>query len=272
MLNVRLVEVSLNNNETLGVTLGGTSGNFALNGVGGSPGGAPNNGFGGTPIDQPAGSSVDTIGSTSPGEGTITFNTLNRLQQALAVRVDAAIRSGSGKVLADPKIVVADGGSSRLDIGTQVVTRLVPGTPTSDNPNPQPIIELGTAGVVLDVKQVSIDDNGFITLNIEPSVNSPADERTFPGNITLTLLNQRTLSSQLLRLRDGQTFVLSGLIQDEDRVSATKVPLLGDIPLLGSLFRSQTATTERTEVVVMVTPYVLRDDVANGLPPVSTLP
>ena len=61
-------------------------------------------------------------------------------------------------------------------------------------------------------------------------------------------------------MRDGQTLILSGIIQDQERTTISKVPLLGDIPLLGSLFRSTTKDSERAEVIVMLTPEIVEED------------
>jgi type IV pilus assembly protein PilQ len=67
------------------------------------------------------------------------------------------------------------------------------------------------------------------------------------------------LSSGTIRLRDGQTLILSGIIQDTDRADVRKVPLLGDIPLLGALFRSTSKINNRNEVIVLLTPQILDD-------------
>ena len=61
-------------------------------------------------------------------------------------------------------------------------------------------------------------------------------------------------------MRDGQTLILSGIIQDQERTTISKVPILGDIPLLGSLFRSTDKTNERAEVIVLLTPEIIEED------------
>jgi type IV pilus assembly protein PilQ len=73
------------------------------------------------------------------------------------------------------------------------------------------------------------------------------------------LIQERTLSSGEIRLRDGQTLILSGIIQESDRSTVTKVPILGDIPILGALFRSTSKSTGRQEVIVLLTPQILND-------------
>ncbi|MFM7368209.1 MAG: type II secretion system protein GspD, partial [Sphaerospermopsis kisseleviana] len=73
------------------------------------------------------------------------------------------------------------------------------------------------------------------------------------------LISERSLQSGLIRLRDGQTLILSGIIQDQDRATVNKVPILGDIPLIGSLFRSTNRENVRREVIVLLTPQVMDD-------------
>ena len=108
------------------------------------------------------------------------------------------------------------------------------------------------------MKVERIDDNGFVSLSVAPTVSAPA------GTVTTTdgeigLRSGRSLQSGLLRLRDGQTLILSGIIQDQDRTTVTKLPILGDIPLLGALFRKSNRTNERREVIVLMTPQIMDD-------------
>jgi type IV pilus assembly protein PilQ len=268
LISLRAVDIRLNKNESLSVNLGGASGNFALGTLGDAN-------FGGQPLNQPAGSSVSSIGPEGPS-GSITgiFNTLNRLQQSLALRVQSAIQNGTGKILTDPKVVVADGGSSRISIATSVPVNVETITiPQGENQPPirTQRLQREDAGVILDVSKVRIDDNGFVTLTIQPEISIPVPIQVLEGGdfagIQLFNIDRRRLEASQLRLRDGQTFIIAGLIQDRDIVDVQKVPLLGDLPLLGALFRSQSVDNERNEVVFMLTPYIMDDNVAFGLPP-----
>ncbi|MFS8841028.1 AMIN domain-containing protein [Synechococcus sp. W55.2] len=268
LISLRAVDIRLNKNESLSVNLGGASGNFALGTLGDAN-------FGGQPLNQPAGSSVSSIGPAGPS-GSITgiFNTLNRLQQSLALRVQSAIQNGTGKILTDPKVVVADGGSSRISIATSVPVNVETIT-TPQGENQPPIttqrLQREDAGIVLDVSEVRIDDNGFVTLTIQPEISIPIPIQVLQSGdfagIQLFNIERRRLEASQLRLRDGQTFIIAGLIQDRDIVEVQKVPLLGDLPLLGALFRSQSVDNRRNEVVFMLTPYIMDDNVAFGLPP-----
>lgn len=268
LISLRAVDIRLNNNESLSINLGGASGNFAVGTLGDAN-------FGGQPLNQPAGSSVSSIGPAGPS-GSITgiFNTLNRLQQSLALRVQSAIQNGTGKILTDPKVVVADGGSSRISIATSVPVNVETITiPQGENQPPVVTqrLQREDAGVILDVSEVRIDDNGFVTLTIQPEISIPVPSQILGGGdfagILLFNIDRRQLQASQLRLRDGQTFIIAGLIQDRDIVDVQKVPFLGDLPLLGALFRSQSVNNERNEVVFMLTPYIMDDNVAFGLPP-----
>lgn len=268
LISLRAVDIRLNNNESLSINLGGASGNFAVGTLGDAN-------FGGQPLNQPAGSSVSSIGPAGPS-GSITgiFNTLNRLQQSLALRVQSAIRNGTGKILTDPKVVVADGGSSRISIATSVPVNVETITiPQGENQPPVVTqrLQREDAGVILNVSEVRIDDNGFVTLTIQPEISIPVPSQILASGdfagILLFNIDRRRLEASQLRLRDGQTFIIAGLIQDRDTVDVQKVPFLGDLPLLGALFRSQSVNNERNEVVFMLTPYIMDDNVAFGLPP-----
>lgn len=268
LISLRAVDIRLDKNESLSVNLGGASGNFALGTLGDAK-------FGGQPLNQPAGSSVSSIGPESPS-GSITgiFNTLNRLQQSLALRVQSAIQDGTGKILTDPKVVVADGGSSRISIATSVPVNVETITiPQGENQPPVVTqrLQREDAGVILNVSEVRIDDNGFVTLTIQPEISIPVPIQVLEGGdfagIQLFNIDRRRLEASQLRLRDGQTFIIAGLIQDRDIVEVQKVPFLGDLPLLGALFRSQSVNNARNEVVFMLTPYIMDDNVAFGLPP-----
>jgi type IV pilus assembly protein PilQ len=96
-------------------------------------------------------------------------------------------------------------------------------------------------------------------LSVAPTVSSPGDTVDAGDSGNIVLLNQRSLSSGQIRMRDGQTLILSGIIQDNDRSTVEKVPILGDIPLLGALFRRTVKNGARQEVIVLLTPQILND-------------
>ena len=118
---------------------------------------------------------------------------------------------------------------------------------------------LSTAGLVLGARVEKIDDNGFVTFTLSPSVSAVTDREPVPGCGNIDILSIRRLDTGALRVRDGQTLILTGVISDFDRAEVSKWPILGDIPLIGSLFRSSGNRREKRELVIMVTPKIIND-------------
>jgi type IV pilus assembly protein PilQ len=174
--------------------------------------------------------------------------------------LQAQIISGNGKILTDPTLVVQEGQKSTVNLTQQVFggfkSNTVAGAGATTSTR-EPIIK--EAGLSLDIVVNRIDDNGFISVGVKPTVSS-IGSTVNTGDGEISLLQSRTLDSGEIRLRDGQTLILSGIIQESDRTSVSKVPILGDIPILGALFRSTNKTNQRQEVVVLLTPQILDDN------------
>ena len=173
--------------------------------------------------------------------------------------LQAQITSGNAKILTNPTLVIQEGERATINLSQEVLGGFRTTYQVVNNvsiPTQEPIIK--NAGLILDVQVSRIDDNGFVTLNVNPTISAPASSAaTAQGNITL--LQQRTAQSGQLRLRDGQTLIMSGIIQETDQTTVTKVPILGDIPILGALFRSTNRQNQRNEVIVLLTPQIMDD-------------
>jgi type IV pilus assembly protein PilQ len=118
---------------------------------------------------------------------------------------------------------------------------------------------LSTAGLVLGARIEKIDDNGFVTFALSPSISAVTDREPVPGCGNIDILSVRRLDTGALRVRDGQTLILTGVISEFDRAEVSKWPILGDIPLVGSLFRSSGTRREKRELVIMVSPKIVND-------------
>jgi type IV pilus assembly protein PilQ len=176
--------------------------------------------------------------------------------------LQAQVISGNAKILTDPTLVVQEGQTTTVNLTTQVESGLtviftdVAGVTRQTLAPITPPIEVGLQ-LALSVSRV--DDNGFITIAANPKVTSPIGREDLGDSGFRTLVQTREVQSGEIRIRDNQTLILSGIIQDSDRTSVSKVPILGDIPLLGALFRSTERTNERNEVIVILTPNILDD-------------
>jgi len=212
--------------------------------------------------------SGSSFGPPTATGGTSPFNLFNK---NFFTQLQVAVTSGNAKILTDPTLVVQEGQTATVDLVQEVITNIsqtVTGGTSTSLPTLTVTVEKTPAGLTLPIKVDRIDDNGFITLSVAPIITRPEQSVTiqFPGSggspsisNPITLLSRRSVSSGNIRLRDGQTLVLSGIIQDEDRSTVTKIPILGDIPILGALFRSTERQNTRREVIVLLTPRIVDD-------------
>jgi len=243
-VNVRVIDVNLSNTN-------GTSASFSFD--------AGDNqiqfGAGQASIDFNNGFAFDNaIGLTNPG-----------LVDDFVASLQANIVSGNSKILTDPTLVIQEGQTASVQLTEEVITNVnIDRETTSGALNTTVTFEKEDAGLNLAIQVDRIDDNGFISMSVSPSIKAVAetvelvDTSTGLAN-TVTLLSERSLSSGIVRLRDGQGLILSGIIQDQDRTTISKTPILGDLPILGALFRNTSRSNERNELVVLVTPNILDD-------------
>ncbi|GFE70537.1 secretin N-terminal domain-containing protein [Chroococcus sp. FPU101] len=212
---------------------------------------------------QPGLSDIDIDPATGQRTYTYELPGLFQYPQKFLLSLEAQITSGNAKILTDPSIVVQEGQQANISVTEKVIGSIKTEVdPLSGVRTTTPV--LADAGLILNVNLNQVDDNGFISLSVNPTIASPGPTVSFDsGNDAvnqITLLNTRQLNSGLIRLRDGQTLILSGIIQESDQTSESKVPILGDIPILGALFRRRSNQTGRNEVVIILTPKILDDN------------
>ncbi|OKH56360.1 type II and III secretion system protein [Calothrix sp. HK-06] len=178
--------------------------------------------------------------------------------------IQAQVQNRNAKILTDPTLIVQEGQTANVNLTQQVVGNFKREISRGDGTSTETItVEKENVGLTVAVKVDRIDDNGFVSLSVAPNVRAPqASENINLSNGSsnrIFLVSERSLNSGLVRLRDGQTLILSGIIQDQDRTTVSKLPILGDIPILGSLFRRTNRENTRNEVIVLLTPQVLDD-------------
>ncbi|MCZ8118724.1 MAG: pilus assembly protein [Microcystis sp. LE18-22.4A] len=240
----------------------------------------PNDSSGGlTPYSRP--SFGRTVNPFQPGLSDTTIDpetgiieyeyeppTLFQYPQKFLMTLQASIQTGNAKILTDPSLVVQEGQQATVKLTEKVLESVETSVdPLSGERTTVPV--LADAGLTLAVNVDQVDDNGFISLSVSPTIASPGSPIQFnSGGLTintLTPLIRRELTSGLIRLRDGQSLILSGIIQERQQSSETKVPILGDIPILGALFRSRTNRNERSEVIILLTPKIIEDTATSTL-------
>ncbi len=171
--------------------------------------------------------------------------------------LDAAIDSSSAKTLAQPTLLVQEGQEAEVQTGTSVITSVT--TTDTSNGSTQFEYERENAGLNLKVQVSKIDDNGFVSMSVAPQISVPISAGQSNG-VDIFNISGRSLSSGSIRLRDRQTLVLTGVIQEQDTATATKWPLLGDLPLIGQFFRASGTNRVKNELVILVTPSIIDDD------------
>ena len=200
---------------------------------------------------------------TSVGEATFSQFPLFQYPRKFLSAVRASIVSNNGKILTDPTLVVQEGETANVNITDEVIANITQQTQTTGNISTTTTTAVkDRAGLQLRVDIDRVDDNGFVSLRVNPIIRTPGrvQDLSTGGNVnTIALLGERSLQSGLIRLRDGQTLIVSGIIRDEERMIANKIPILGDLPIIGSLFRSSTKTNQRAELIVLLTPQILDD-------------
>jgi type II secretory pathway component GspD/PulD (secretin) len=180
----------------------------------------------------------------------------NLIRQPWSVigQLDALIEQGDGQLLANPSMVCVEGKPGVFFVGDEVrYIILIQNTTTGQN------VQTETANVGVQLRVVGdVSSDGFITLNLHPEVSVIQLNVNEETGITLPIITRR-FTDHVVRVRDGQTIAIGGLIRDEELDIMSKIPILGDIPILGKLFRHRHKTTDHSEVAMFITASVIQD-------------
>jgi general secretion pathway protein D len=183
--------------------------------------------------------------------GTVSFGGATLANLGLLAR--ALETQGAGNIIATPNLLTLDNEEAKIVIG-QNVPFLTGSYTTSGNSsgNPFQTIERRDVGTTLRVRPM-VSEGGTVRLQIFQEVSSVVNQRLAEGIVT----NKRSIESTVL-VEDGEFVVLGGLISDEEGTGESQVPLLGDVPFFGSLFRYETRERKKTNLFVFLRPVVLR--------------
>jgi pilus assembly protein CpaC len=239
MLKVRFVEINRNAGREFGIRsdyLGQTR--------------AARVGRGGTTAD---GTIIDALlGSTAPFASILARFANN--SRMLDLTIDALESKGLVRRLAEPNLVALSGDSAKFQAGGEIP---IPVASTTQNGIPTITVSYKEFGVKLNFTPTVLS-NGLINLKLEPEVSDidPTVSIT-TGGIAIPGISVRKASTTV-ELRDGQSFALAGLLQNITERNIEQFPWLGSIPVIGSLFRSTEFRSRETELVVIVTPHLVK--------------
>ncbi|HEX8748774.1 MAG TPA: pilus assembly protein N-terminal domain-containing protein [Pyrinomonadaceae bacterium] len=244
-LSVRVAEVSRNRMKDLGTS-------FAYQGSPGV-GGYGNSGSGPSSIG-------DVVGGTMSGTLSSALNVFvmggNVLAMLRALQTQGALRA-----LAEPNIIAMDGQTASFLAGGEFPVPIVQGSGDRSSVT----VVFKEYGVRLNFKPTIIDED-HIRLELEPEVSTIdfSNGVKFDGFIIPALRTRRAKTG--IELRDGQSFALAGLMDNNETRTLSRVPVLGDIPILGSLFRSKSFQKNETELMFIVTAQIVKPVNRDDLP------
>jgi type IV pilus assembly protein PilQ len=266
MIEARIVEASDSFSKNLGVKLGWNDNTFFAR-----PGQPPGTPLGGNArllvngnflgVGEGTGQAVLTGQSFIPNTqnvvlpaaglnsfpaGTIAFSIFNQaLTRFINLELTALEADGKGKIIASPRVLTADQAEALIEQGTELPYQVA----TSSGAT---ALQFRKANLALKVKpQITPDGNVIMTLD----VNKDQPGATTPAGVQI---NTKHVKTEIL-VENGGTVVIGGIYEQNDRTDITKVPLFGDLPFVGFLFRNTTTANSKTELLIFITPRIVNE-------------
>lgn len=170
----------------------------------------------------------------------------------------ALAQSGKAQILSRPSVLARDGQLARIVVGQKVPLPTSVSYLNGDSTTPIVNVTYTDVGIILNVTPF-IGANGLVQMIIQPqiSVVNPTKSQTIATGVDAPYLDIRSADTVVVT-PDAQTVVIGGLISNTKSSNASKVPFLGDLPLLGSLFRSSEKTDDKTELLIFLTPHIVQ--------------
>jgi type IV pilus assembly protein PilQ len=264
MIEARIVEAS----DTFAKNLGARLGLMELGLQNRRPFGGPGNGLNvgmnmgaelvntsqaagitqGTPVTNGPGlnSNFPAAGLNSFNAGAYSFVLFNSsVTRLLNVEISALESDGKGKIIASPRVLTADQAEAIIEQGTEIPYQQATSSGATS-------ITFRKANLALKVKpQITPDANIIMTLD----VNKDQPGATTPAGVQI---NTKHVKTEVL-VENGGTVVIGGIYEQNDRVDVTKIPLLGDVPILGFFFRGTQTVANKTELLVFITPRIVNE-------------
>lgn len=238
MIEVTVAEVKLGNSDQLGIEWSG-----------------------GKDVGGGAAITGGTAGGVALGSGGLTLSYLNHLGVVRA-KLNALASQNKARILSTPRVMARNGEAATIQVGQEVpiitsqqTTASTTTTATGANTGVLQTIQYRNTGVILKVKPIIFA--GRVELDVQQEVSSAASTNT-GVNISPTFSTRKVDTK--VSIRDGATVALGGLISRTESTGNAGIPLLKDIPIAGQLFRTNTGSLDETELIILITPYVVEND------------
>ncbi len=193
--------------------------------------------------------------------GAITFGELSlggamERQDLVEVTLNALTRENKAHLVGNPRILTLSGEKATITVGDRVPYRNIQGVDEAGRIIPGGV-EFLEVGVKLEVTPLLTEDQ-MILVEVKPEVSSSSEREYYLGGLLYTDPQVKTRSAETTaRLKSGETLVIGGLIRSEDIEKVTRIPILGEIPLIGELFVLRNKTHEETELIIFITPHII---------------
>ncbi len=194
-----------------------------------------------------------------PNEKRGTFGIGTLSDDDYTVLIEALDEMGSTDILSSPRITTVNNHEAKILVGmTEPYVTTTTTTPESGPPTTAETVNFIEVGVKLNVTP-RIHNDGFITLKIRPEVSSVVDSLTTSNNNIIPVVETSEAETTVI-VKDGVTVVIGGLIKQEKVHAHKKVPVFGDLPVMGNVFKNQRDYVKKTEIVIFMTPRILDAD------------
>ena len=232
MIEARIVSLSSKFSENLGINWSGLSG-------GGEDGNGPDRQGEGLYTD------FDLI-NDEDGNSSLSIGFSNGSGNILNLELSALLSDGGGEVISQPKVITSDKKKAVIKSGQEIPYQEKTSSGATSTAYKDALLALEVTP--------QITPDGRVMLNLKINNDSP-DQKTVEGVVTIA---SNEITTEVL-VEDGETVVIGGVFTQDKQLNETKVPFIGDVPYLGRLFRSNAETDNKSELLVFITPRVIKD-------------
>ena len=182
----------------------------------------------------------------------------------ISYAINYVITNNKGRVVSNPRILITNGEEATIDVTQDYIesTESDQSAYTGGTIATRDYNIADDAGIQISITPF-ISPDGYVTLNIKPEYSTILEQVTATDSVgtyvAATLLSHRNLDLKNVRIKDGETLVIGGMIGENEHKTISKVPVLGDLPIIGTLFRTTNSTKEKNEMVIMITPKIITD-------------
>jgi type IV pilus assembly protein PilQ len=260
MVEIKLIELTKRGSQELGFAYGFSQGKFGVsfNQAAAAGAVAPAAGGAGITLNPLNALARDPQALGNPSTGTdrsgFSFNSLADFAPNFNVRLNALISNSQARVLTNPRMAIQHGVTGKFDSTTEIpiISTTVTATAATETVQNIPIGEKMDITPFIDIEQ------GMVTMKIKPDI-STRGQNVSVGAQTIPERGKRMIETTL-RVRDGESAVIGGLMRTLTNERQSKIPVLGDIPFLGNLFTNNTQEKEEVEVLIMITPRIMKSE------------